>query len=119
MLVDVTFLAPQQSAEEGAETEELRLYVPSQLVVSQDGAAFVWLADQSAGVARRVSVTLGAKHGPLVEVKEGLNVASRLIVNPPQGLQEGDRIVVTGEDEDLGVHEGRATEADHEDHKSP
>lgn len=105
MLVDATFLAPAAKAGDTAPTEELRLFVPRQLVQSDGGGSFVWVADQAAGVARRTAVTLGATHGPLVEVKQGLNVASRLIVSPPGDLEDGERIEVTGEDQTLGVGE--------------
>ena len=104
MLVDVTFLAPPPKRGE-TQSEELRLFVPQQLVKAEEGASFVWVADQSAGLARRVNVTLGPRHGPLVEVQQGLTVASRLIVNAPADLADGDRIVVTGEDESLGIDE--------------
>jgi hypothetical protein len=59
----------------------------------------VWVADQSAGVARQVPVTTGAKTAEgLVEVTEGLDVTSRLIVSGRQGLSDGMRIRVVAEE---------------------
>ena len=49
-----------QTAESVAEvSEELRLYVPQQLVQRDESGAYVWVADQSAGVARKAPVTTG------------------------------------------------------------
>ncbi|MEX0718536.1 MAG: efflux RND transporter periplasmic adaptor subunit [Planctomycetaceae bacterium] len=99
MLVDVTFLAPEILDDESEPSEELRIYVPQRLITRDGDAAFVWVADQSEGRARRVSVELGAASGDgLVEVASGLTIASRLIAGGHDGLRDGDRIRVTGEE---------------------
>jgi len=103
MLVDVTFLAPPQ--EEGASepSQEMRLYVPQQLVQQGEGGAFVWVADQSAGVARKTNIETGrVGSNGLVEVARGLRVSSRIITSGSEELQDGDRIRVTNEDALLG-----------------
>ena len=80
MLVDVTFLAPKPASRRRRPRSRLRLYVPQQLVLRDEGGAFVWVADQSAGVARKTAVTTGAQAaGGLVEVTRGLDAASRVI----------------------------------------
>lgn len=98
MLVDVTFLAPKQPDRKDKPSPELKLYVPKQLVQQSEGGSFVWVADQSEGVARQVPVqTSMTGSGALVEIKSGLTATSRLIVDGGEGLQDGQRIKVTGE----------------------
>lgn len=102
MLVDVTFLAPKRPEQTTPPTQEVRLYVLQQLVQQGEGGPFVWIADQSDGVARRASIqTAAAGLNGLVEVTSGLTVTSRLIVSGIDGLQDGDRIHVTSEDTSL------------------
>lgn len=102
MLVDVTFLAPEQPDREEEPSQELKLYVPRQLVQQGEGGSFVWVADQSEGVARKVTVqTDMAGSGALVQINSGLTMTSRLIVGGSDGLEDGQRIEVTGEDMSL------------------
>jgi RND family efflux transporter MFP subunit len=103
MLVQVTFLAPARPDAPATETETLRLLVHRQLVESGEGGVRVWVADQAAGVARRRAVKLGPAVGELVEVVEGLTAADKLIGGGREGLRDGQRIAVTGEDATLGV----------------
>jgi RND family efflux transporter MFP subunit len=98
MLVQVTFLAPPTPKIDSPEEAPLRLLVARQLVESSEGGSRVWIADQAAGVARLRSVKLGAAAGDWVEVTEGLNAADRIISSGREGLREGERITVTGED---------------------
>ncbi len=98
MLVDVTFLAPKLPDADASATGDLRLFVPENLVVRDSAGSYVWVADQAAGVARRMPVELGvAAADGLVEVKTGLNAASRLIASSRDDLRDGERIRVTGE----------------------
>ncbi|MBN1912549.1 MAG: efflux RND transporter periplasmic adaptor subunit [Pirellulales bacterium] len=98
MLVDVTFLAPITPDEAAETSQQTRFYVPRSLIQQGEAGPSVWLADQSAGVARRVPVTLGpADNGELVEVVSGLTASSRLIASPIEGLSDGQRIRVVGE----------------------
>jgi multidrug efflux pump subunit AcrA (membrane-fusion protein) len=100
MLVDVTFLAPKIKNARKLETkQEMRLYLPGQFIGQGEGGPFVWLADQSAGVARRISITRGSDgNGGLVEIKSGLDIGSRVITSGADGLKDGDRIKIVGED---------------------
>ena len=104
MLVDVTFLAPKQS-ERGLEpSQELKLYMLQQLIHQGDGGSFVWLADQSDGIARKTMVQTGAVgSNGLVEINGGLTISSRIISGGSDGLRDGDRIKVTSEDSSLGT----------------
>ncbi len=80
MLVEVTYLAPKAAADESTTSEEMRLYVPQQLVQRDESGAYLWVADQSAGVARKTAVTLGGvAAGGLVEIEHGLDAGSRVI----------------------------------------
>ncbi len=100
MLVDTTFLSSKsdESAPSINESVTSRIYVPKHLVQSEGGQDFVWVADQSARVARKMAVQTGAA-GPdnLVEISSGLTIASRLIFRADQPLQDGQRIRITGE----------------------
>ena len=108
MLVDVTFLAPKSRQGDSAPSDSLQLFVPKRVILTGGAESFVWTADQSAGVARRTTVELGAAgpHG-LVEVIRGLNVASRIIVSGHDDLRDGQRIRVTEEATDSASAEGR------------
>ncbi|WDI39927.1 efflux RND transporter periplasmic adaptor subunit [Bremerella sp. P1] len=101
MLVDVTFLAPEVEQKTDSIQEEMRIYIPSELVLSEDGQAFVWRADQAAGKARKTSITVAATpSGPMTEVLSGLNLGDRLIFNPSPDLQENTAIQVIDEVEE-------------------
>jgi multidrug efflux pump subunit AcrA (membrane-fusion protein) len=104
MLCQVTFLSPPRpagGAPKGADT--LRLLVPRQLVESGG----VWVVDQLAGVARLRAVETGLTSGELVEVVSGLSPQDKLIVGGREGLRDGMRVRVAGEDESLGIGAAR------------
>jgi HlyD family secretion protein len=104
MLCQVTFLAPPRPAtpaKEGA--EPCRLLVPKQLVESSSEGSRVWVADLPGGRARLRPVRTGLTAGDLVEVVSGLDATARLIVGGKDGLKDGDRVTVVGEDETLGI----------------
>jgi RND family efflux transporter MFP subunit len=102
MLVQVTFLAPPPRAEATTATsKEARIVAPRSLVLDEEGKKAIWVADASAGVARKRSIELGAFFGDLVEVKAGLHVGDRLIVGGRDELRDGQRITITGEDTSL------------------
>ena len=104
MLVDVTFLAPAKADDEPAASDQLRLFIPHQLIDNVQDEAIVWVADLAAGVARRQRVKTGSvRSKTLVEIVDGLTPASRLIVGGRSGLRDGERIQVTAEDTNLGV----------------
>jgi HlyD family secretion protein len=107
MLVDVMFLAPRQLEQTSEATREVRLYVLQQLIHQTEGSSFVWLADQSEGVARRALIRTGAVGlNGFVEVISGLTVSSRIITSETGSLRDGDRIEVTSEDLSLGTKIG-------------
>jgi HlyD family secretion protein len=104
MLVQVTFLAMPTASAAAKKDERLRIVIPRQLVETSDGATHVWVADLVQMTARRRTVQLGtATANDLVEVVEGLTPTDKLIVSGREGVREGERITVTGEDAALGI----------------
>lgn len=104
MLVQVVFLAPPTPKSSSESEEPIRLLVPREVVEKTEAGTTVWVADLAAGVARHRSVQLGkASSEQLVEVTQGLSALDKLIVSGRDGLQDGERIRVTGEDASLGV----------------
>lgn len=104
MLVDVTFTAPKQQQNNSASKTELKLYVLQQLIKQDDAGSYVWLADQSEGLARKTAVETGAVGtNGLVEIKKGLTITSRIISSNIDGLEDGAAIRVTSEDTSLGT----------------
>lgn len=113
MLVQVTFLAPRKSGPKTAGSEDpLRLLVPRQLLESSEGGVRIWVADGARRVARRQAVKLGrAGTEELIEVVAGLTATDKLIAGGREGLDEGSRIKVTGDDATLGLPAHRVTTA--------
>lgn len=105
MLAQVVFLAPETSGVKSAEERNpLRLLAPKELIDNGNGSSTVWVADVARGVARRQSVQLGRAEGnQLIEVTQGLTALDKLIVSGREGLKDGGRIRITGNDRALGV----------------
>lgn len=102
MLVDVTYLAPKSPEATADATAATRLYLPQQLVQRDETGSYVWIADQSAGVARKTAVTTGnPATGGLVEISQGLSIGGRVISRGHEALGDGDRIHVVSEDADV------------------
>src|SRR5205085_707731 len=98
MLVQVTFLAPPAPKSAEIAANPLRILVPRSMVESGEGGARVWVADQATGVARLRMVQLGSITGEFVEVVSGLSPTDKLIAGGGEGLSDGERIRVTGEE---------------------
>jgi HlyD family secretion protein len=98
MLVQVTFLAPPVAKSAEAALQPLRVLVPRSAIEGGEGGPRVWIADQAAGVARLRTVQLGGMAGEFVEVTSGLSPTDKLIAGGHEGLSDGDRIRVTGEE---------------------
>lgn len=98
MLVDVTFLAPKQGVNQDASKQELTLLVLENLIFNEGGTSFVWVANQTTGVAEKTEIELGQRgNDGMVEILSGLDIGSRLISGGGDGLVDGQRIKVTGE----------------------
>lgn len=95
MLVDVTFLAPERPDQPSKPTEELKLYVLKEFIHQSEAGPFVWVADQSEGIARRTMIKTGTiGNNGLVEIVSGLTISSRIISSGTENLQDGDRIKI-------------------------
>lgn len=104
MLVTATFLAPVMEQSDDDATESERMFVPSQLIISDDSGASVWIVD-SKELAQRRSVEVGsAITGGLTEIKAGLNVTDKLIASGLEGLNPGSAVKVTGDDPTIGMN---------------
>lgn len=113
MLAQVTFLAAETpDSKSNGEQDPIRLLVARELVETAEDGAAVWVAETHSGVARRRMVQLGrAGTEQLVEVTQGLTALDKLIVGGRDGLSDGQRIRVTGDDRTLGVSTGKSMEA--------
>jgi RND family efflux transporter MFP subunit len=113
MLAQVVFLAPETpNAKIAAAEQPLRLMIPKELVIKDEGSTSVWLADSAQGIARKQPVTLGkASTEQLVEVTGGLTALDKLIVRGRETLTDGTRIRVSGADEQLGISNKNTSQA--------
>ena len=103
MLVTATFLAPVLENSVQAETADVGLLIPNQLLQRGELGEFVWTVD-SKHVARRQIVEVGQEiDGGLREIKSGLNATDKLIVGGMDGLSEGSSVDVKGDDQTLGI----------------
>jgi hypothetical protein len=88
MTVDVEVLV-----EEVAEA----LLVPARAIFTTAGSPFVYRVE--GGRAQVTPVSLGRSSATAVEVVEGLGAADLVVVGPANGLRDGDRVDLEGEDE--------------------
>jgi RND family efflux transporter MFP subunit len=104
MLVTASFLAPKIENPRQTANEIERIFVPSQLVQSGDSGTFVWIVDANNVAQRRTVVVGNPGAGGLVEIKSGLQPTNKLIVSGIDGLKPGTSVVITGDDQTLGIH---------------
>jgi RND family efflux transporter MFP subunit len=103
MLVTATFLAPEISGASAAPAETERIFIPEQLVQSNETGSLVWIVDADS-LAQQCGITLGQRGvDGLVEVIDGLNVTDKLVASGTDGLRIGSRVNVTGENRVIGV----------------
>jgi HlyD family secretion protein len=103
MLVTATFLAPRTAATSSESNETERIFVPEQLVQLGDGGSFVWVVDAGNQAVRKPVRVGGTSPDGLVEIVEGLNVTEKLITSGANELHPGDFVVVSGEDQTIGI----------------
>jgi HlyD family secretion protein len=89
MSAKATFIEPSAPADAGAAVRTT-IFVPPAAVVTRDGATHVFEIVE--GRARRVPVTTGPTRQDRVVVTTGLTGGETLVLNPPAGLQDGDRV---------------------------
>ena len=74
------------------------MLVLENLILNEGGTSFVWVANQTTGVAEKTEIELGQRgNDGMVEILSGLDIGSRLISGGGDGLVDGQRIKVTGE----------------------
>lgn len=99
MLARARFLAAP-STQPAVSTGLHRLFAPASAVHEEEDDAWVWLADQTANVARRREVTLGRTRAEdHVEITSGLQLGDRVIVQSDGALTDGARISIDREEQ--------------------
>src|SRR5262249_15119697 len=90
MNASVAFHPPQKPAQKTVQQDAAKplLTIPASAV--RDGVVFIIVA----GKALRRPVQTGAPTSQGVQIKEGLLGGEDLIVNPPAGLQDGQKVQV-------------------------
>ncbi len=87
MNASVAFIADEKPAATAADAPAKPVVIVPAAAV-KDGAVFVWLD----GRAVRRPVKTGATSGQNVRIEQGLIGGEDLIVNPPAGLKDGDKV---------------------------
>ncbi|MFP6703774.1 MAG: hypothetical protein VB861_18645 [Planctomycetaceae bacterium] len=107
MLVVVTFLSSGSGGGRQPKAERPRHFLPRALIRSDAAGSYVWLADRSMGRVRRIAVTIGVEApGGLVEVTGDLAVGSRVVAGGADGLMDGQRIRIRGEEPEAAYSDG-------------
>ncbi len=105
MLASASFISvASDSKDSSSRSEKLSLYVPPELVQSNDGVKFVWIVDTNSRAIRRSVVIGPIRPGNLVEVSDGLFPTDRLIASGYDSLRQNSKVDVRGEHETLGVN---------------
>jgi RND family efflux transporter MFP subunit len=86
----VVFAAGEPRPAEG--TGELAILVPREALVTVDAKQHVFVLERD--VARLRPVELGAERGGRVQVRSGLVEGERVVVSPPDSLQDGERVLI-------------------------
>ena len=73
------------------------LQVPARAIFTTAGSPFVYRVEK--GRARVTPVSLGRSSASTVEIVDGLAADDVVVVGPVDGLQDGDRVALEGEDE--------------------
>ena len=93
MSAKATFIEPQVAADPAAPVKPLVLVSP-RAVVTRDGAQHVFeIVD---GTARRQTITTSGTRQDRVVVSDGLAGSETLVLNPPEGLKDGDKVRIRG-----------------------
>ncbi len=104
MLVSATFLAPPNAVSDSKTYEaDQRLLIPRKLIDGKADQQFVWVADAQGCARKRTVVTGKAGTDELIEVIRGMTPTDKIIASGREGLADGDRILVIGEDNTIGI----------------
>jgi RND family efflux transporter MFP subunit len=95
---DLSIIKPEMSARVNFSSSDSTradatsvLLVPKKALITEGDAAFVWTVRD--GAARRVAIKRGREFEDGVEVRAGLDDGEAVIVEPPTGLKEGQKVV--------------------------
>jgi HlyD family secretion protein len=70
-----------------------RLFVPGEAVQNEGGATIVWVVRD--GAVTKATIEAGPVSGGRREVRSGLSGGESIVINPPSGMANGDRVNVT------------------------
>ncbi len=87
----VSFLSDEDEAESPGETRAPRLLIPGD-ALRGDGDSQVVYVLRGETVERR-AVKVGARQGDSIEIEAGLDAGDRVVVEGPEDLADGDRVV--------------------------
>jgi multidrug efflux pump subunit AcrA (membrane-fusion protein) len=95
---DLTIVKPEMSVRVNFSTGDATradrkptLLVPKKAIMIEGESSYVWTIRD--GAAARVSIKRGRELEDGVEVRDGLNDGDLIIVEPPPGLKEGQKVV--------------------------
>lgn len=88
MSAKVAFLSRPLEADE----RQPRLAVSRKAVATREGRSYAFVIRDN--LVKLAPVTLGETMGDLVEIREGLKEGDRVVLAPPAGLGDGDRVKV-------------------------
>ena len=91
MGVKVSFLR-EEEAPSAAAAAAARMTVPKAAIRTIDGRSVVFVAKDDRVERRAISV--GNENGGVVDVLSGVNAGERVVLEPPAGMKDGDRIKV-------------------------
>lgn len=89
MSARVNFL-PEESASDSARMQEATLVVPKRALTNRGGSQLVFKVVD--GIAQATTVTVGRELGDFTEISSGLEAGDRVVLEPPGGLESGDKI---------------------------
>lgn len=93
---DLAMIKPEMSVKANfverrvVRNDESRLFVPAKAILHEGGNSYVWTL--RSGAAKRVSVMQGGENQNGVEIRRGLSDGDVLIIAPPGGLSDGQRV---------------------------
>ena len=94
MGVRIVFLAPGAQPRGGDGEGGPALLVSESALVRAGGGAAVWVLERDRVGLR--PITVGERRGGRVSVESGLEAGERVVLDPPPGLEDGDRVLVEG-----------------------